>query len=122
MTGIVGSLRPFIARFWRSMSARSCRRIVLSLPPTKSRETSGTRCRSETSTLLFLQPRANVRLWEMLQEVVTRLNEPIRSRVHAVAIEDVLIRLCGDQHCPPELRTYAEAMWQKYLLPDAPGT
>lgn len=78
--------------------------------------------RVESSTLLFLLPRANARLWEMLPGVLTRLSEPIRSRVHVVAIEDVLMRLRGDQQCPPELRTHADDMWQKYLLPDVPET
>ncbi len=72
--------------------------------------------RVEESSLVFLLPRANVRLWEVLPTLLDQLTGATRSRVRIVAIEDVFAWLQADDECPSPLRAYASELAAKYLV------
>jgi len=72
------------------------------------------------SRLVFLLPRANSRLWQQLQTLLTGVLPPARARVSAIAIEDVILRLLNDAILPEEFRRYAAELSQKYLFSDIP--
>lgn len=67
--------------------------------------------------LLFLLPRANKALWDELAAVLKNISPRTRARISAVAIEDVLRRLQGDDVCPIALREYAGLLEAKYVPP-----
>lgn len=71
--------------------------------------------REERSRLMFLLPKANVRLWTILEDALSKVGKPTRSRIAAVAIEDVIHRLARDSSCPTELRGYAQELERKYV-------
>lgn len=74
-------------------------------------------CRVPPSELLFLMPRANVRLWAAIGPALDRLLPGARERVRLMAIEEVLSALVGDEACPAELRGYAKSLTAKYIVP-----
>jgi hypothetical protein len=74
--------------------------------------------RTEHSRLCFLLPRANTGLWNLLQEFLSGALPQTRSRISAVAIEDVITYLCADDLCPAHFRDYAHKLRKKYVLPD----
>ena len=65
--------------------------------------------------LLFLLPRANTRLWPMLDATLAGVGPDVRTRVTRVAIEDVLLHLATNAECSVRLRHYAEALQVKYV-------
>ena len=71
----------------------------------------------EGSRLVFLMPRANVRLWPILEAVVKKLSPALRARVSAVAVEDVFAGLLADTECGADWRDYAARCQRKYVLP-----
>lgn len=68
------------------------------------------------SRLIFLLPRSNAGLWTLLQELLSGVVPRTRNRISAIAIEDVISNLSGDERCPKELREYANKLKQKYLI------
>jgi hypothetical protein len=76
--------------------------------------------RAERGRLMFLLPRSNARLWAQLQKLLSGVVPATRSRISAVAIEDVLSNLSADDRCPVTLRNYALRLQQKYLVQSAP--
>lgn len=73
--------------------------------------------REPGSNLAFLAPRANTQIWRKLTAFFGILHEPLATRVRAVAIEDVIDSLAAVNDLPPALRTYAELLREKYVLP-----
>jgi len=71
---------------------------------------------SQNSVLVFLMPRANEKLWKELDAVLSGVVYELRSRVSAVAIEDVIASLCDTRDCPTALAGYGEQLRAKYLL------
>lgn len=71
------------------------------------------------STLVFLLPRANTRLWPILARSLESVRPDTRNRIKAVAIEDVLERLESQPDGPEELRVYASQLRAKYVPPEA---
>jgi len=71
---------------------------------------------SDRSRLIFLLPRSNAGLWAQLQELLLGVVPRTRSRISAVAIEDVIGTLTSDQQCPTALREYTRRLAEKYLL------
>jgi hypothetical protein len=67
----------------------------------------------EQDRVVFLLPQANERLAAQLQEVLTRVRRPLRSRVSVVPVETLLERLCKD--AASGLAWYARWLQQKYL-------
>jgi hypothetical protein len=67
--------------------------------------------------LVFLLPRANARLWPLLEAVRAGVTEPIRERIRGVALEDVLDSLASNATAPPLFRDYAERLREKYVPP-----
>jgi hypothetical protein len=68
------------------------------------------------STLLFILPRANTRLWKELTPALAALHAGTRERVSTVAVEDVLARLRNDAASPIALREYARQLEAKYVV------
>jgi hypothetical protein len=75
--------------------------------------------RTDRSRLIFLLPRSNARLWNLLQRLLSGVVSGTRERISAVAIEDVIANLSADNQCPERLREYAQKLKQKYLIPSA---
>lgn len=67
------------------------------------------------SKLVFLLPRANTRLWQLLLPTLDAVVLATRVDIAAVAIEDVLAGLHSDAKCPNELRQYARQLERKYV-------
>ena len=65
--------------------------------------------------LVFLMPRANGRLWPMIEVVRAGLSTEIAERVRCVAIEDVLEQVSTDARCPIALREYSARLRDKYV-------
>ena len=76
--------------------------------------------RADRSRLIFLLPRSNAGLWRLLQHLLSGVVPRTRNRISAVAIEDVIANLSGDDLCPKGLREYAKKLKQKYLIQGAP--
>ncbi len=74
--------------------------------------------REPSSSILFLLPAANTKLWESLNEVVEAMAPALRNRIYRVPIEQTLAALARDPQCPPKLSWYAEQLSEKYLIPD----
>jgi len=74
---------------------------------------------TQNSVLVFLIPRANERLWKELDEVLSGAVAELRSRVSAIATEDVVVRLCATSDCPAGLEGYGQQLRLKYLLPES---
>jgi restriction endonuclease-like protein len=72
--------------------------------------------RTNSSWLIFLLPRANSRLWTLLQGLLSEVEPAARDRISAVAIEDVIASLCADDQCPEALRDYALKLKRKYVI------
>jgi hypothetical protein len=68
------------------------------------------------SRVIFLLPRANERLWSILDNALTKISFRESDRVSVKAVEDVIEELCADPASPPELREHAEALRLKYLV------
>jgi hypothetical protein len=75
--------------------------------------------RADHNRLIFLLPRENDVLWKQLQELLLGIVPRTRERISAVAIENVIARLSGDDRCPKRLREYANKLEQKYLIQSA---
>lgn len=71
--------------------------------------------REPESAVVFLLPRANNRIWRQLQGFIQTLSPALASRVHAVAIEDVLSSLASTVSLPDALVGYAELLQEKYV-------
>lgn len=71
--------------------------------------------RESAASVVFLLPRANTKLWPPLNDVLSGLCSSLRSRVHVVAIEDVLAELVEDVQLPARLVSYADLLVQKYV-------
>lgn len=67
--------------------------------------------------LVFLLPRANVRLWAELTSFLLHLKEPFRTRVSMIATESVLRQLSTDALLADTFREYAVALCRKYIVP-----
>ena len=67
------------------------------------------------SKLVFLLPRANTRLWQLLLPTLDSVALATRVHILPVAIEDVLHGLHNDAKCPNELREYAKQLERKYV-------
>jgi hypothetical protein len=65
--------------------------------------------------LVFLLPRANRRLWSMLDVVLNGVTPQVRARINCVAIEDVFSELTANTACPAGFRTYAARLREKYV-------
>ena len=74
--------------------------------------------RSPKTTLMFLMPRANTKLWDQLERVLAQLSIRTVSRIAVVAIEDVISALRADDSCPQPLQGYAQQLRLKYVLPE----
>lgn len=72
--------------------------------------------RADRSRLIFLLPRSNAALWKLLQGLLAGVVPNTRERILAIAIEDVIGHLAGDDRCPKELHEYAKKIEQKYLI------
>jgi Restriction Endonuclease associating with ARP len=72
--------------------------------------------RTDDSRLIFLLPRLNAGLWSLLQRLLSGVVPGTRERISAVAIEDVIANLSGDNQCPERLREYPRKLKQKYLI------
>lgn len=72
---------------------------------------------SESAELIFLMPRANGRLWQKLDAVLSQLNPEVRDRVRPVAIESLLDTLVADAACPPAFVDLARQLQEKYIPP-----
>jgi hypothetical protein len=68
------------------------------------------------SRLIFLLPRANTRLWKHLHELLPFVASETRTRISAVAIEDVLTRLSDYERCPVPLQGYELKLKRKYII------
>jgi hypothetical protein len=75
--------------------------------------------RAPDSSVVFLVPRANSALWRQLAPFIKRLAPPLASRVHAVAIEDVLSSLASSKRVPSPLAGYALSLQEKYIVSSA---
>ena len=75
--------------------------------------------RDSTSTVVFLVPRANLALWPQLEPLLERLSPELRSRVKAVAIEDVLSSLADSVDSSPILKSHALHLREKYVISGA---
>lgn len=71
--------------------------------------------RVERSRLLFLLPRANIRLWEILAGLLSGVLPATLERVTAVAMEDVIGTLEADGLCPAPHREYARKLRARYI-------
>jgi len=87
---------------------------------TSSIATSGTWCALAAAVLVFLLPRSNDILWRQLKLLLSGVVPRTRNRISAVAIEDVIANLLGDDLCPKGLREYAKKLGLKYLIQSAP--
>ncbi len=67
------------------------------------------------STLVFLLPKANTRLWRLLLPTLDFIAPATRNRIRSEAIEDVLGRVHSDSQCPDELRKYSKRLQAKYV-------
>jgi hypothetical protein len=65
--------------------------------------------------LVFLVPRANAKLWPLLDAALEGLAAPIRERIRCVAIEDAFDRLAANTSTSVDLRSYAERLREKYV-------
>lgn len=72
--------------------------------------------REPNSSVVFLAPRTNFAIWSQLERFRTKLHDPLKQRVHAIAVEDVLVALTSSKHNPPHLRWYATLLQEKYLI------
>lgn len=75
--------------------------------------------REVRNRLIFLLPRCNDILLKQRDELLLGVVPCTRNRIAAVAIEDVIANLYGDDLCPKELREYANKLGQKYLIQSA---
>jgi hypothetical protein len=75
--------------------------------------------RTDRSRLIFLLPRSNAGLWNLLKRLLSGVVPDTRKRIAAVAIEDVIAHLSVDGQCPERLREYARKLKQKYLIQSA---
>jgi Restriction Endonuclease associating with ARP len=73
--------------------------------------------RADRSRLIFLLPRSNQVLWDLLRGLLAGVVPRTRKRISAVAIEDVITSLVGDDRCPEALREYARKLSRKYVIP-----
>jgi hypothetical protein len=73
--------------------------------------------RDPGSTLVFLLPRANTRIWRQLAGFLTLLPHPLADRVRAVAVEDAVASLESAENLPAVLAGYAELLREKYMPP-----
>jgi len=65
--------------------------------------------------LIFLIPRRNARLWPLLETVRAGVAQKVRSRIHCVAIEDVLDSLAENTASPTRFRGLARQLREKYV-------
>ena len=77
--------------------------------------------RSERDAVVFLLPRANAGLWSQLDPVLSQLSPQMGSRVHVVAVEDVLDALTQSQRMPARLASLLVSLREKYLLVPTPN-
>jgi hypothetical protein len=70
--------------------------------------------RDSDSSLVFLVPRENSALWLQLAPFIKRLAPTLARRVHAVAVEDVLLALASPQN-GANRAWYALLLQEKYL-------
>lgn len=70
--------------------------------------------REAGSSVVFLVPRANTRIWRQLSVFLGSLSPAISSRVRAVAVEDVLASLAVAEGLPTPLTSYATLLSAKY--------
>jgi hypothetical protein len=71
---------------------------------------------TKDSRLVFLVPRANTALWKHLNDLLTSVLPKTRSRISAVAIEDVLRKIAASSNCPTTLQGYGLRLAEKYLV------
>ncbi len=72
---------------------------------------------SRNAELIFLMPKANVRLWKQLDAVLTSVDQSVRGKVRAVSIEELLLDLAADPTCPPQFVDYAQQLQDRYVPP-----
>jgi hypothetical protein len=72
--------------------------------------------RTDRSRLIFLLPRSNTRLWQLLQDLLAGVVPLTQKRISAIAIEDVIANLLADDECPKRLRKYPLKLKQKYII------
>lgn len=77
--------------------------------------------REPGSRLVFLLPRANEKIWPVLDQFLPRILPDTRARIAVVAIEDLIERLCSDAESPESLRVHAEELHRKYVLKTVTG-
>jgi hypothetical protein len=70
-----------------------------------------------TTTLMFLLPQANQKLWVRLPKVLDDFSKELRSRTRIVAMEDVLEELSANPGLSPELKEHVRTLQEKYVLP-----
>lgn len=70
---------------------------------------------SESAELIFLMPRGNIGLWLQLDAVLARVDEGVRSKVRAVAIESLLDHLRTDSDLPAAFVKLALQLQDKYV-------
>ncbi len=67
--------------------------------------------------VVFLLPRANVRLWKPLRRVLGQVAESLAKRVSVTAIEDVVESLVSSPVVSSQLRWHARKLREKYVPP-----
>jgi hypothetical protein len=69
-----------------------------------------------TSSVVFLLPRRNQRLWDRLQAITDNTAPALAKRIRVAATEDVLDRLAAQEDTPPHLALYAKQLAEKYIV------
>jgi hypothetical protein len=72
--------------------------------------------RVERSRLVFLLPRSNSGLWQVLHGLLSGVAPATRGRISVAAIEDVIGKICADGECPDTMRAYAGKLRRKYVM------
>jgi len=70
---------------------------------------------SQKDQLVLLMPRANESLFPQLKTVLAGTQPEVRTRIHVAYIEDSLSALMTSPSVTPELRIYANSLWEKYV-------